>query len=179
MWSSSLRQSCSRVVKRAGRDSSPPLTWSFALGLGLGEKPDSHTRRADFYLERGDRDYMPANPQNLLPIFTQEQLATSLRATQLRDVATDVVALVDCSFPTLDISAGLSVDSLASRELDLCLKGSPSPRFSLSVFGLLLMDCHVYFPEYRPEQGKLCNRGLQVKHDHPTAGHFGYNKTLE
>jgi len=113
MWSSSFRQRCLRVVKRASRDSSPPLTWLFALGLGRGEKPDSHTRRVDFYLERGDRDYTLANPQNLLPIFTQEQLATSPRATQLRDVATDAVALVDCSVPTLDISAGLSVDSLA------------------------------------------------------------------
>jgi len=68
---------------------------------------------------------------------------------------------------------------LSSGELDHCLKGSPSPRYSLSLFGLLLMDRPVYAPEYRPEQGNLRTRGLQAKHDYPTARHFGYNKTLE
>jgi len=101
----------------------------------LGEKPDSHTWRADFYLTRGDRVYTLASLQNLRPIFTQEQLATSFRATQLHDVAMDLAALVDCSVPILDISAGLAVDPLSSWELDICLKGSPSPRFSLSLFG--------------------------------------------
>jgi len=91
----------------------------------------------------------------------------------------EAAALVDCSVSILNISAGLSVNPLSSRELDLCLKGSPSPRFSLSPFGLLLMDPRVYIPEYRHEQGNLHNRGLQAKNDHPTAGHFGHNKTLE
>jgi hypothetical protein len=42
----------------------------------------------------------------------------------------------------------------------------------------MLMDRRVYGPEYLPEQGKLRTRVLQAKHDHLTAGHFGYNKTL-
>jgi len=83
----------------------------------------------------------------------------------------DAAALVDCSAPILDISAGLSVDPLSSRELDHYLKGSPSPRYSLSPFGLLLMDRRVYVPEYRPERGNFHTRGLQAKHNHPTAGH--------
>ena len=152
----------------------------------LGEKPDSLTRRADYYLKRGDRDYTLANPQNLRPIFSQEQLATSLRATRLYAIARDAAALVDASVPVLDIAAlvediksGYSVDPLASRELDLCRKGSPSPRFTLSPSGLLLMDRRVYVPQFRPERGNLRTRVLQEKHDHPTAGHFGYNKTLE
>ena len=91
----------------------------------------------------------------------------------------DAAVLVDCPVPILDISAGLSVDPLSSEELDHCLKGSSSPRHSLSPFGLLLMDHPVYAPEYRPEQGNLRSRGLQAKHDYPTARHFGYNKTLE
>jgi len=62
----------------------------------------------------------------------------------------DAVALVDRPVPILDISAGLSFDPLSSRELDHCLKGSPSPRYSLSPFCLLLMDRRVYVPEYRP-----------------------------
>jgi len=148
IWSTSLRQRCLRVVKLAGRDSSPPLTFSPRT---LGEKPDSHTRRADCYLKGGDRDYRLANPQRLRPIFSQEQLATSLCATQLCDVAMGAAALVDSPVPIFDISAGLSVDPLSSRELDLCLKGSPSPRFSLSHSGLLLMELRVYASEYRPE----------------------------
>jgi hypothetical protein len=68
---------------------------------------------------------------------------------------------------------------LTNRELERCLKGSPSPRFTLSSSGLLLMDRHVYVPDFRPDRRNLHTRVLQEKHDHPTAGHFGYNKTLE
>ena len=106
-----------------------------------------------------------------MPHLHAEHLAASLRATKLCDV--------DCSVPILEISAGLSIDALSSRELDHCLKGSPSPRYSLFFFGLLLMDRRVYIPEYRPERGNPRTRGLQAKHDHSTAGHFGYNKTSE
>lgn len=77
------------------------------------------THRADFYLKKGDRDFTPANPQNLRPIFTQEQLAASLRATRLREVTLDAAALVDFSVPILDISA-LVEDIKAG-----CLVGPP------------------------------------------------------
>jgi len=36
------------------------FTWPFVLGRG-------HSVRADFYLKKGDRDYTPANLQNLRP----------------------------------------------------------------------------------------------------------------
>jgi hypothetical protein len=49
----------------------------------LSKKPDTLTRRVDYYLKRGDRDYNLANLQNLRPIFSQEQLATLLRTTYL------------------------------------------------------------------------------------------------
>jgi len=152
----------------------------------LREKPDSLTRRADLYLKKGDRDFTLANLQNLRPIFTHEQLAISLRATRLRLIASDAVALVDASISILDIStlvedikAGYAADPLASREVDLCLKDMPSLRYSLSPSGLLLLDRRMYVPDYHPEQGNVCTCVLQQKHDHPTAGHFGYNKTLE
>ena len=124
----------------------------------LSEKPDSLTRHADFYLKRGDRDYTLVNPQNLHPIFTQAQLATSLRTTRLQEVVADAAALVDASIPILDISAlledikaGYAIDPLASRELSLCLQGSPSPHYSISTSGLLLLDSHVYVPDYQPK----------------------------
>jgi hypothetical protein len=67
--------------------------------------PDSWTRRADYYLKRGDRDYTLANPQNLCPIFSQEQLATSLCVTRLYDIALDTAALVDPPILVIDIVA--------------------------------------------------------------------------
>ena len=120
------------------------------------------------------------------PIFSQEHLTASLRATILQDVAKDAATLVNSSIPILDAAAliedikiGLTIDPLAQWEFDLCLKGTPSPRFSLSPSGLLLFDHRVYVPDYRPKRGHLCTRVLQEKHDHPTAGHFGFSKTLE
>ena len=118
----------------------------------LGEKPDSLTRRVDYYLKGGDRGYTLANPTNLRLTFAQERLA---RSTRLHDVPSDAAALVDIPVPVLDaatlvegIKTGLSVDPLAERESDLCLKGSPSPRFSLPSSGLLLMDRCVYVPDF-------------------------------
>jgi hypothetical protein len=55
-------------------------------------------------------------------------------------------------------------------------QGEPLPTLLLVPSELLLVDRRVYVPEYRPERGNLCTRVLQEKHDHPTAGHSGYNK---
>jgi len=49
----------------------------FRLGK-LGTKPDVLTRCWDVYPKEGDKDYAHVNPQNFRPIFTQEQLASSL-----------------------------------------------------------------------------------------------------
>ena len=53
------------------------LTIRFRPGK-LGTKPDALTRRWDVYPKEGDSDYAKVNPQNLHPVFTQEQLALSL-----------------------------------------------------------------------------------------------------
>ncbi|SRR5258706_343496 len=101
---------------------------------------------------------MLSNPQNFWPIFTQEKLATALRATYLMEVSLNAASLVDDDIPILDTAAlfediktGIQEDPIASRELAQCLKGSPSPRFSLLSSGLLLMDRRVYVPEFRPD----------------------------
>ncbi|KAL7281605.1 hypothetical protein ACG7TL_004922 [Trametes sanguinea] len=44
----------------------------------LGAKPDALTRRWDIYPKEGGSDYSVVNPHNYRPIFTQEQLASSL-----------------------------------------------------------------------------------------------------
>src|SRR5882724_8922968 len=49
----------------------------------FGTKPDALTRRWDVYLKEGSSDYASVNPQNFRPVFTSEQLASSLRATTL------------------------------------------------------------------------------------------------
>src|SRR5882724_9603449 len=49
----------------------------------LGTKPDALTRQWDVYLKEGNSDYASVNPQNYRPVFTSEQLASSLRATTL------------------------------------------------------------------------------------------------
>ena len=41
--------------------------------------------------------------------------------------------------------------------------------------GLLYLNSCIYVPD----APGLCLRVLQYKHDHPLAGHFGQNKTLE
>src|ERR1700720_2127647 len=45
----------------------------------LGTKPDSLTRRWDIYPKEGDRGYAKVNPQNVHPVFTHEQLASSVQ----------------------------------------------------------------------------------------------------
>jgi len=44
----------------------------------LGTKPDALTRRWDVYSKGGNTGYATVNPHNFKPIFTQEQLATSI-----------------------------------------------------------------------------------------------------
>ena len=65
----------------------------------LGAKPDALTRRWDVYPKEGDSGYAMANPQNYRPVFTQEQLSTSLRATFLEA-------------PTLRASIIMNIDNL-------------------------------------------------------------------
>src|SRR5882757_8228025 len=109
----------------------------------LSEKPDSFTHRVDYYLKGGDRDYMLANPQNLRPIFSQEQLTTSLCTTYLCKSALVAASLVNSSIPIIDstlliedIKAAYSTDLLSLQELNLCLNSTPSSHFSLSSSGL-------------------------------------------
>ena len=109
----------------------------------------------DYYLKRGDRDFMLANPQNLHPVFSQEKLATALCAMYFQEFASCAATMLDDSVPILDaavlfedIKSGIQEDPLVKQEMALCLKGSPSPRFSISSLGLLLMDRCVFVPDH-------------------------------
>ena len=61
----------------------------------LGTKPDALTRHWDVYPKKGDSDYAKINPQNLRPVFTQEQLALLLRATYYSEPVLRAVGLMD------------------------------------------------------------------------------------
>src|SRR3979490_549671 len=69
----------------------------------LGTKPDSLTRCWDIYLKEGASDYATVNPQNLRPIFSQHQLTSSLRATNLAKPAIQATSLMDTKRILTDI----------------------------------------------------------------------------
>jgi hypothetical protein len=144
----------------------------------LGGKPDALTRRPDVYPKGGDGAYALANPQNLQSIFKDGQLIESLRATYVLapdvrpvDVGVQMRATVlDVDALRTDILAALPSDESASQHLR-----SPVAPWSFSSSGLLLYNMRVYVPDARD----LRLRVLQTKHDHVTAGHPGFRKTLE
>ena len=137
----------------------------------LGAKPDALTRCWDVYPKEGDRDYACVNPHNLKPMFTQEQLASSLRATILLALAIHAAVLVDIEQLHKDILAALPADSVAQSHLS-----DPSdPRWSTDSAGLLCLDDRIYVLD----SNDLHLRVLHYKHDHPLASHFSQNCTLE
>ena len=90
----------------------------------LGTKPDALTRRWDIYPKEGDSDYAKVNPQNLRPVFTQEQLALSLRATYYSRPILRAVSIMDIE--------QLHNDILSTQKSD--------PRWSIDEQGLYRYD---------------------------------------
>jgi len=143
----------------------------------LGEKPDALTRCSDVYPKRGDRDYARVNPQNFKPVFSSEQLTSSLRATLLEDTCLRATSLMDYKSLRSDIVKATDSDTFA-REMIKTLRSSSSSESShwtTSDTGLLFHDKRIYVPD----SSDLRLRVLRFKHDHPTAGHPGQNKTIE
>jgi len=90
----------------------------------LGAKLDTLTRRWDIYPKEGDSGYTWVNPQNLRPVFTQEQLSNSLRATYLEFPVLHAVAIMDVETLHSDILSALPADPIAqvhlTNPLDSC-----------------------------------------------------------
>ena len=61
----------------------------------LGTKPDALTRRWDVYPKEGERCYTAVNPHNFRPVFTNEQLASSLQATVLYALVLRATTIMD------------------------------------------------------------------------------------
>src|ERR1700720_3012728 len=106
----------------------------------LGTKPDSLTRRWDVYPKEGDRDYAKVNPQNFRPVFTQEQLASSLRASYYFEPLIRAVGIMDVGQLHTDIHSAQQSDT-HSLEIIATLSGPDAdPRWSLDGTGLLCYD---------------------------------------
>jgi len=143
----------------------------------LGMKPDALTRQWDVYAKEGGNDYAKVNPHNFQPIFTREQLSSSLRATSLISAALRGLLIMDVEQLHNDIQAAYPSDPITSTHIQPTSPTLPtsSDKWTTSDEGLLLLKNWIYVPDV-PE---LRLSVLKYKHDHPLSGHFGQNKTLE
>jgi transcriptional regulator NrdR family protein len=99
----------------------------------LGTKPDSLTRRWDVYPKGGNSDYAIVNPQNHRPVFTNNQLRASLRASALAAPVIRNTIIMDIEQLHADLRTSQPLDPVASLHLPV-----PSdPRWSISPDGLL------------------------------------------
>ena len=73
----------------------------------LGTKPDVLTCHRDIYPKEGSSDYASINPQNLQPIFTDEQLASSLHTTTFWLLALHGSLIMDTEWLQADIVSSL------------------------------------------------------------------------
>ena len=103
----------------------------------LGAKPDALTRRWDVYPKEGENGFARVNPQNLRPVFTTEQLNSSLRVTYLQLPVLRASALMDIERLHADILSALSSDLTAQTYLS----DSSNPRWTTNVNGFLRL-CH-------------------------------------
>ena len=111
----------------------------------LGGKPDALTRRWDVYPKEGDKAYAQVNPQNFRPIFTQDQLTVSLRATILEEIVLRATVVMDVEQLHADIKSHIADDLAGVAGLQAASSGSPS-RWSIDPAGLLCYDDRIWVP---------------------------------
>jgi len=109
-----------------------------------------------------------ANPSNFQPIFTQEQLTTSLRATSLATLIICNAIIMDVEKLHNDICSALPLNPISAAHLPT----PTAPNWTLDESGLLRQYDRIYIPD----ANDLCLKVLQYKHDHILSGHFGQNK---
>ena len=99
----------------------------------LGAKPDALTRRWDIYHKGGNSDFALANPSNFCPVFTQEQLSASLRATYFATPIICSAVIMDIEKLHNNIRSSLPLNPISAAQLP-----SPSnPKWTLDESGLL------------------------------------------
>ena len=144
----------------------------------LGGKPDALTRRWDVYPKEGDKHYGQLNPHNFRPIFSQDQLEASLRATLLEDVVLRASVVMDVGQLHSDIKTHIHTDPTGIAGLKAASSGT-SKRWSTDDSGMLRYDNRIWVPQVPGEApDALRIRVMQYAHDHILSGHFGQNRTL-
>src|SRR3984957_18255289 len=113
----------------------------------LGTKPDFLTRCWDVYPKEGDRDYAKVNPQNFRPVFTQEQLALSLRASYYFEPLIRAVGIMDVGQLHTDIHSAQQSDTHSLEIIATLSRPDADPRWSLDGTGLLRYDGHMWVPD--------------------------------
>ena len=94
----------------------------------------------DIYPKEGSSDYASINPQNLQPIFTDEQLALSLCATTFWLPALRGSLIMDTEWLQADIVSSLQLDLTALEHLS----DEAKSRWTTSPDGLLWLDDCIY-----------------------------------
>jgi hypothetical protein len=103
----------------------------------LGTKPDALTRRWDVYPKEGDSDYASANPQNFRPVFTQDHLVSSFRATAMALPILRVTVIMDVDKLHSDIKNAIPKDPISLSRFQSLSSGNSEPRWSIDDQGLL------------------------------------------
>ncbi|KAJ3560477.1 hypothetical protein NP233_g10816 [Leucocoprinus birnbaumii] len=98
----------------------------------LGTKPDALTRRWDVYPKGGNTGYAAVNPHNFRPVFTNEQLSASVRATYFSVPSLRAATIIDLNQLHSDILSSLSSDPIASANL-----AKPEGQWSVDSNGFL------------------------------------------
>ena len=137
----------------------------------LDAKPDALTRCWDIYPKEGDSGYTWVNPQNFQPVFMQEQLSASLCTTLLKYLVLQAVTIMDVETLHSNIFSALPSDPIAQTHLN----DTSQPWWCIDDTSFLCLDGRIYVLDL----DDLHLRVLWYKHDHPLAGHFGQNHTLE
>jgi len=83
----------------------------------LSAKPDALTRQWDVYPKEENTSYAIVNSHNFKPIFTQEQLAASIRATVLLFSSLCAATVVDLDILYQDILSALPSNPIATKHI--------------------------------------------------------------
>ena len=137
----------------------------------LGAKPDALTRHWDVYRKGGNSDFTTANLSNFFPIFMDEQLNASLRATYFATPILCTAVIMDIEQLHNTIREFYPLDPVTTAHFPRI----SNPKWTIDDNGLLRQNNHIYIPDANDLRLKI----LQYKHDHILSGHLGQNKTLQ
>ena len=105
------------------------------------------------------------------PIFTNEQLTSSLRATYFAILILRSAVIMDIEQLHNTIHESYSLDPITAAHHPC----TSDPKWTISDDGLLCHNNRIYVPDANDLQLRI----LQYKHDHILSGHLGQNKTLQ